>query len=108
MGVYRSTAFQIALSEAPPVPPPPPYDPANFKGKPGNCGRTDWLPKSACNTERNGGLRARENNITSVADCEAFCRGCAACDYISFSIGTHGQEHDHDDCSWYSECNMEA
>jgi hypothetical protein len=109
--VFRSTVYQVDLSEAPPIapgPPPPPYDPANFNGKPGTCGRTGWLPKSACGTVTKGALKAREHNITSVGGCKAFCEGCAGCNYISFSIGVHGREHDHDDCSWYSECNMET
>jgi hypothetical protein len=88
--------------EQPPLPPTPAPTPADFKGKPGNCGGTSWLDESACErlTASEGALRAKENNISTVEECKAFCKRCASCNYVSFSIGTHGSVKDHDDCSW--------
>jgi hypothetical protein len=93
--------------ERPPLPPTPAPTPADFKGKPGNCGGTSWADKSACTKASEGALKAKENNISTVEDCKAFCKACANCNYISFSIGAHGNVHDHNDCSWYTHCNME-
>ena len=95
------------IQQQPQPPPPQPPTPIDFKGKPGNCGETIWRPKSDCSVTGSGALRARENGITTLEECKKFCQICANCNYISFSIGKHGNEHDHDDCSWYAKCDMD-
>ena len=85
---------------------PLPVVPSDFVPRQGNCGGTDWSDPSTCQTAASGAVRAREHNISSFSDCARFCEGCAACYYVSFSLGAHGAEKDHDDCSWYSACDV--
>eukprot|EP00937_MAST-01D_sp_MAST-1D-sp2_P003702 g3702.t1 len=85
--------------------PPAPLGPGAYKPHSGCCGGTDWAKSAAaCNTSASGAVRAREHGITTFAQCEAFCRRCARCAFVSFSQGvdpSDPQREDHDDCSWY-------
>ena len=96
------------IQQQPQPPPPRPPVPADFKGRPGNCGQTNWRSKNDCHLVEQGAVRARENGITTLEQCKNFCKTCDNCNYVSFSIGQHGNEHDHDDCSWYTSCDMDA
>ena len=73
----------------------------------GTCGGTKWAEnwQTQCQSASCGAIHARANNITSLGDCVAACRRCAACSFVSFQQGTSsGASHDHDDCSWYTNC----
>jgi hypothetical protein len=66
------------------------------------------MAAGACNTSSSGSVRARESGITTVSQCKTFCETCSQCQFISFSIGAHpGNKEDHDDCSWYSSCDLD-
>ena len=96
----------VPVGRPPPTPPPTPIPPASYRPHPGVCGGTVRMPPAACNSSTSGSVAAREHGITTLRQCEAFCARCGLCQYVSFSIGSHAGE-DHDDCSWYSDCDLE-
>ena len=94
-----------------PQPARQPLRPGEFTPRPGNCGGTSFEPAAQCNTSAgsSGAIQAREHGIESFEACAEFCAYCEECSFVSFSIGTgNGTHKDHDDCSWYSECNLSA
>ena len=52
---------------------------------------------SRCETDDKGS----QGGVATFAACEAYCRACARCRYISFNARTR-------DCSWYRTCDLHA
>ena len=72
-------------------------------GVEGTCGATDFGERGDCAHGRteSGAWHANASGLHTLAQCAARCRHCAACHYVSFS-------YPHDDCSWYTRCNLSA
>ena len=66
----------------------------------GFCGQTHW--SDGCNTSDSGAWKAKDHNITTLAECEDNCKSCSSCNFASFSPNNDGTG----DCSWYSTCAL--
>ena len=62
---------------------------------PGYCGPT--FGRGDCETDERGSWDGRPSK--DQAACEAMCRRCGRCNYVSFSLK-------HGDCSWYRTCDL--
>ena len=65
----------------------------------GVCGVS--ADSSDCARGASGAWRLAEHRMRTVQDCVDKCRGCARCNYISFSTSPL-----HDECSWYHTCDV--
>ena len=68
----------------------------------GVCKHTNYKHPFDCEQSNKGAWRVGAGtNISSLIDCEAMCRRCARCAYISFS-------HKHRECAWFASCERPA
>ena len=75
--------------------------PSETRGVAGMCGTT-WR-RGECDSGASyasGAWPTTAQAIASLADCEAACRACARCAYVSYSRALR-------DCSWFSECDLQ-
>ena len=61
----------------------------------GLCAPTNYDESGQCHSGPSGAFK-----LSTLKACERRCAQCSACNFISFSASQN-------DCSWYSECDLE-